>query len=127
MLNKINYAYITCWWTGALLLCASLTACTSDSTIQEEDVDDGSVPMQFSQAVMSAPVRRAASTNYLTQGFLVSCWKGFDSAKQQVVMDKYEVKYKTDPWANLSKWDYVGLCGFYCRGLPQNTDRAILG
>ncbi|UKK62619.1 fimbrillin family protein [Prevotella communis] len=97
------------WWTGALLLCASLTACTSDSTIQEEDVDDGSVPMQFSQAVMSAPVRRAASTtNYLTQGFLVSCWKGFGSSKQALVMDKYEVKYKTDPWANLSKWDYVG-------------------
>ena len=23
-------------------------------------------------------------------------------------MDKYEVKYKTDPWANLSKWYYVG-------------------
>jgi hypothetical protein len=98
----------TCWWIGALL-CVSLTACTSDSTIQEEDVDDGSVPMQFSQAVMSAPVRRAASTtNYLTQGFLVSCWKGFGSAKKSVVMDKYEVKYKTDPWANLSKWDYVG-------------------
>ena len=98
----------TCWWIGALL-CVSLTACTSDSTIQEEDVDDGSVPMQFSQAVMSAPVRRAASTtNYLTQGFLVSCWKGFGTAKKSVVMDKYEVKYKTDPWANLSKWDYVG-------------------
>ncbi len=96
------------WWIGALL-CVSLTACTSDSTIQEEDVDDGSVPMQFSQAVMSAPVRRAASTtNYLTQGFLVSCWKGFGSAKKSVVMDKYEVKYQTDPWANLSKWDYVG-------------------
>lgn len=99
---------LTSWWIGALL-CVSLTACTSDSTIQEEDVDDGSVLMQFSQAVMSAPVRRAASTtNYLTQGFLVSCWKGFGSDKKSVVMDKYEVKYKTDPWANLSKWDYVG-------------------
>ena len=108
MLNRISNTINTCWWIGALL-CVSLTACTSDSTIQEEDVDDGSVPMQFSQAVMSAPVRRAASTtNYLTQGFLVSCWKGFGSAKKSVVMDKYEVKYKTDPWANLSKWDYVG-------------------
>lgn len=110
MLNRIsNKIYKTLsWWIGALL-CVSLTACTSDSTIQEEDVDDGSVPMQFSQAVMSAPVRRAATTtNYLTQGFLVSCWKSFGSAKQFLVMDKYEVKYKTDPWANLSKWDYVG-------------------
>lgn len=110
MQQIINFnIHILSWWTGALLLCVSLTACTSDSTIQEEDVDDGSVPMQFSQAVMSAPVRRAASTiNYLTQGFLVSCWKGFGTAKKSVVMDKYEVKYKTDPWANLSKWDYVG-------------------
>ena len=108
MLNRISNTINTCWWIGALL-CVSLTACTSDSTIQDEDTDDGSVPMQFSQAVMSAPVRRAASTtNYLTQGFLVSCWKGFGSAKKSVVMDKYEVKYKTDPWANLSKWDYVG-------------------
>ena len=109
MLHINNYNNHACWWIGALLMCVNLTACTSDSTIQEEDVDDGSVPMQFSQAVMSAPVRRAASTtNYLTQGFLVSCWKGFGSAKKSVVMDKYEVKYKTDPWANLSKWDYVG-------------------
>ena len=108
MLNRISNTINTCWWIGALL-CVSLTACTSDSTIQEEDVDDGSVPMQFSQTVMSAPVRRAATTtNYLTQGFLVSCWKSFGSAKQFLVMDKYEVKYKTDPWANLSKWDYVG-------------------
>ena len=64
------------WWTGALLLCASLTACSSDSTFLDEDTDDGRVPMQFSQAVMSAPVMkaptRAASSNYLTQGFLVS-------------------------------------------------------
>ena len=100
------------WWTGALLLCASLTACSSDSTFLDEDTDDGRVPMQFSQAVMSAPVMkaptRAASSNYLTQGFLVSCWKGFATAKQAVIMDKYEVKYKTDAWANLSKWDYVG-------------------
>lgn len=95
------------WWIGALL-CASLTACSSDSTIQEEDTDDGSVPMQFSQTVMSARVSRAATTNYLAQGFLVSSWKGFGTGKQYLIMDKYEVKYQTDPWANLSKWDYVG-------------------
>lgn len=71
-------------------------------------VDDG-VPMQFSQTVMSAPNTRAVTTtNYLTQGFLVSCWKGFGSAKQFCVMDKYEVKYQTNLWSNLSKWDYVG-------------------
>ena len=107
MLHINNYNNHACWWIGALL-CASLTACTSDSTIQEEVVDDGRVPMQFSQTVMSARVSRAATTNYLAQGFLVSSWKGFGTGKQYLIMDKYEVKYQTDPWANLSKWDYVG-------------------
>jgi hypothetical protein len=109
MLHINNYNNHACWWIGALLMCVSLTACTSDSTIQEEVVDDGRVPMQFSQTVMSARVSRAATTtNYLAQGFLVSSWKGFGTGKQYLIMDKYEVKYQTDPWANLSKWDYVG-------------------
>lgn len=109
MFHINNYYNQACWWIGALLWCASLTACTSDSTIQEEDVDDGRVPMQFCQTVMSARVSRAATTtNYLAQGFLVSSWKGFGTGKQYLIMDKYEVKYQTDPWANLSKWDYVG-------------------
>ncbi len=125
MLHINNYNNHACWWIGALLMCVNLTACTSDSTIQEEDVDDGSVPMQFSQAVMSAPVRRASSTtNYLTQGFLVSCWKGFATSKQTVIMDKYEVKYKTDAWANLSKWDYVGSTteGYYKTQIERYWD-----
>lgn len=108
MLNRISYNIHTCWWIGALLWCASLTACTSDSTIQEEDANDGRVPMQFSQTVMSARVTRAATTNYLAQGFLVNSWKGFGTGKQYLIMDRYEVKYQTDAWANLSKWDYVG-------------------
>ena len=124
MLNRISNTFNTLWWAGALL-CASLTACTSDSTIQEEDVVDGSVPMQFSQNVMSAPVTRAVTTtNYLTQGFLVNCWKSFGSAKQFVVMDKYEVKYQTDPWANLSKWNYVGSTadGYYKTQIERYWD-----
>ena len=88
----------------------NLTACSSDSTIQEEDVvDDYSVPMQFSQAAINSPATRADGTSHnLEQGFLVSCWKAFGKAKQQVVMDKYEVKYKQDLWNNSSRWDYVG-------------------
>ena len=88
-------------------------------------MDDGRVAMQFSQAVMSAPVTRAASSSsFLTEGFLVSCWKGFGSSKQAVVMDKYEVKYKTDAWANLSKWDYVGSTaeGFYKKQIERYWD-----
>ncbi len=121
--NTKNYNF-TLWWAG-VLLCAGLTACTADSTIQEEDVADGSVPMQFSQAVMSASVTRAATTtNYLTQGFLVGCWKGFASTKQSVVMDKYEVKYQTSLWTNNSKWDYVGTTsdGYYKTQIERYWD-----
>ena len=111
------------WWIGALM-CVSLTACSSDSTIGEEDVDDSSVPMQFSQAVMSAQTTRVTSTSYLTQGFLVNCWKGFGSSKQALVMDKYEVKYQTNPWENLSKWDYVGSTteGYYKTQIERYWD-----
>ena len=107
-MKAISKNYIHAFmWTGALLLCASLMACSSDSTIWEEDSYEG-VPMQFSQAAISNPVSRSSSTNYLTQGFLVSCWKGYNTDKQFITMDKYEVKYQSIPWDNLSKWDYVG-------------------
>lgn len=119
--KKYNY---TLWWAGALL-CAGLTACTADTTIQEEDVVDESAPMQFSQAVMSASVTRAATTTkYLTQGFLVGCWKGFASTNQSVVMNKYEVKYQTSLWTNSSKWNYVGTTadGYYKTQIERYWD-----
>ena len=117
---------LTMWWTGALL-CVGLTACSSDSTIREEDEDDGSVPMQFGQAEMSASVTRSSSaSSYLTQGFLVSSWKRFGSNNQQVVMDMYEVKYTTNLWSNLSKWDYVGTTsdGFYQTQIERYWDNS---
>lgn len=104
---------------------AMVASCSSDSTIAEESNVTDQLPMQFSQAVMSAPVTRAASSSsFLTEGFLVSCWKGFGSSKQAVVMDKYEVKYKTDAWANLSKWDYVGSTaeGYYKKQIERYWD-----
>lgn len=98
-----------------MLLCAGLTACSFDSTVTPEQNFEGDIPMRFSQAAVTAPVTRAANTAYLTQGFLVSCWKGFGGSRQAWVMDRYEVRYKIDTWANLSKWDYVGSAadGFY--------------
>ena len=123
MLHINNYKNHACWWIGALL-CVNLTACSSDSTIQGEDVYDGEIPMQFCQAAISAPITRSASTSYLTQGFLISSWKGFGTGKQYLVMDKYEVKYQTDPWANLSKWDYVGSTteGYYKTQIERYWD-----
>ncbi len=105
-INRLNS--ISCWWVGALL-CASLSACSSDTTIQDVEEHHDDVPMQFSQAAINSPATRADGTLHnLEQGFLVSCWKGFGSAKQFVVMDKYEVKYNIDLWTNNSRWDYVG-------------------
>lgn len=104
---------------------AMVASCSSDSTIAEESNVTDQLPMQFSQAVMSAPMTRAASSSsFLTEGFLVSCWKGFGSSKQAVVMDKYEVKYKTDAWANQSKWDYVGSTaeGYYKKQIERYWD-----
>lgn len=98
---------IPCWWVG-VLLCASLSACSSDTTIHDVEEQHDDVPMQFSQAAINSPATRAGADNTLTTGFLVSCWKAFGKAKQQVVMDKYEVKYKQDLWNNSSRWDYVG-------------------
>lgn len=105
----------SCCLDGALL-CAILTACSSNATLHEEDVIEGTeTPMQFSEAAISSAVTRASSTNYLSQGFLVSCWKNFGSTNPQTVMSKYEVKYQTDLWSNESKWNYVGSTsdGFY--------------
>ena len=70
--------------------------------------------MQFSQAAVDAPLTRATTTRAddtskpLKQGFLVSCFKG---SSKQTVMDRYEVKYKTNPWENSSQWGYVGKKG----------------
>ena len=76
MKKSINHKNSLKWWIGAVV-CAGLTACSFDSTLQPETEYEGDVPMQFFQAAVTAPVTRAVNSNYLTQGFMVSCWKGF--------------------------------------------------
>lgn len=94
------------------LLCASLSACSSDTTVHEVEDPLEQIPMQFGQATVDVPLTRAVATRAegqgsktLAQGFLVSCFKG---SSKLTVMDRYEVKYETDPWENESKWGYVG-------------------
>ena len=94
------------------LLCASLLACSSDTTVHEVEDPLEQIPMQFGQAAVDVPLTRAAATRAegqgpktLAQGFLVSCFKG---SSKLTVMDRYEVKYKTDQWENQSSWGYVG-------------------
>jgi hypothetical protein len=96
-------------------MCA-FVSCSADGTVTDVNEHQTDVPMQFSQAAMNTPVTRAATTSSpLTEGFMVSCWKGINSAKPQEVMGNYEVKYKYDGWNNSSKWEYVGTTanGYY--------------
>ena len=71
--NTKNYNF-TLWWAG-VLLCAGLTACTADTTIQEEDVVDNQTPMAFgtSLSTSESAVTRAATS--LAAGFKVGTWK----------------------------------------------------
>ena len=110
-------------WCVCALLCVCCTACSSDQTIHDVDDHQNDVPMQFSQAAISTPVTRATSTA-LSQGFLVSCWKGVGTSKQQEVMGAYEVKYSHDSWNNVSTWRYVGSTtdGFYKDQLQRYWD-----
>ena len=126
MFNRISNTKYPLWWAGALL-CAGLTACTADSTIQEEDVVDESAPMQFSQAAVTTAVTRAGSSHALKSGFLVSCFKGLGEGvynHPQVVMDNYEVLYSSNDWAGVSKWDYVGTTtnGYYKKQVQRYWD-----
>lgn len=94
-------------------MCANLLACSSDTTVHDvEEHYDSDVPMQFGQAAVNAPLTRATTTSAegspLLQGFLVSCFKG---STKQTVMDRYEVKFKTNQWENSSCWGYVGKKG----------------
>ena len=118
--NKIGFS----WCVGALI-CAGLAACTSDGTIDEVEPAE-LVPMQFSQAALNTPAKTRAVSNPLTQGFLVSCYKGIGSKDVQQVMGNYEVKYKVDAWNNLSCWNYVGTTadGFYKEQLQRYWDVA---
>ena len=105
-----NISSTSCWWVGALL-CASLSACSSDTTIHDVEEQHDDVPMQFSQAAINSPATRAGADNTLTTGFLVSCWKAFGNDKQQVVMNNYQVKIYQDNWNFNTKWDYVTSSG----------------
>lgn len=102
---------LSCYGIGALL-CLNLLACSSDTTVHEVEEPLEQIPMQFGQAAVDVPLTRAAATRAegqgpktLAQGFLVSCYKG---SSKLTVMNRYEVKYETDPWENESKWGYVG-------------------
>lgn len=100
----------------------AMTACKTQLHEPEQSTDSTD-PMRFTSFSESeregafAPARLPETTRAtaLTQGFLVSCWKGCGTTAQHIVMDKYEVQYESDPWYNTSSWGYVsgGSHSFY--------------
>ena len=100
----INNYTQACWWIGALL-CANLTACSSDSTIQEEDVYDNHTPMAFGSSLSSSEPASTRGVTSLEADFKVGTWKNFNQSGEQQVMDGYKVEYN----ASTSKWNYVGI------------------
>jgi hypothetical protein len=121
---------ISCWGIGALL-CANLLACSSDATIHDVEEPQGQVPMQFSQAAIDSPAKARAVTRGTTleQGFLVSCYKNSNTTSPRLVMDSYEVQYRSGGWNNSqTSWDYVGTtaAGFYKTQVQRYWDASAL-
>ena len=91
---------------GALMI----TACSSNSTLEEERIVDDRLPMVFgsSYASSEAAATRAATAlqdDARFQSFKVGVWKNYGTpATQQNVMDGYRVDYNTS-----TNWKYEGI------------------
>lgn len=72
------------------------------------------------QDISGAPERYPDVTRApLTQGFMVSCWKAYGYGNQHIVMEDYNVEYKTSgtAWDGTQRpyWDYTTVPGQYQR------------
>lgn len=102
-----------------LLLTATLmiTSCSSNSTIEDEDVIVIADPIKFSNVSNQAESRATVPSNLLKAGFLVSTYKDFSSEKfnkdLHTVMNRYKVDYKENrnDWEGKveSFWNYIGI------------------
>lgn len=96
VLNKITALL------AVILLSAS---CSSDGTLEDENVVDNRPKMVFGTSFSSS--KEVASTRAYLESvftdFKVGVWKSFGAAEQQNVMDGYKVE-NTAP----TDWDYVG-------------------
>ena len=99
---------IPCRWVGALL-CASLSACSLDSTVQNEVDYDNRTPMAFGTSITSSESSVTRGVTSLEADFKVGTWKNFNQSNEQVVMDGYKVEYTAD--ATTNRWNYEGVNG----------------
>ncbi len=95
----------------ALLFFTTLltTACSSDSTLDDEHVVDTRKPMVFGTSTASAESTVTRASAPLEDGFMVSTWKNFALSTQQTVMNQYQVAYTAE--ATSYKWNYVDVNG----------------
>ena len=102
----------------ALSACAAMCACATDTIVKEEDDDtpESFDPMSFTCQIQDDVPTTATRATALSTGFIVSTYKSYAvSDKQQTVMDRYTVEYKTSGTAwdgNVRPyWDYTQVSG----------------
>lgn len=116
-----NITYCTCGKAlqalsaCVMLMCAS---CASDTIVKEiEETDpNGTDPLKFTCQIQDDVPTTATRATALSTGFIVSTYKSYAvSDKQQTVMDRYTVEYKTSGTAwdgNVRPyWDYTQVSG----------------
>ena len=102
----------------ALSACAVMCACATDTIVKEEDDDtpESFDPMNFTCQIQDDVPTTATRATALSTGFIVSTYKSYAlTDKQQTVMDRYTVEYKTSGTAwdgNVRPyWDYTQVSG----------------
>ena len=121
-MNARSYIYNVISMFGkavwALSACAVMCACATDTIVKEEDDDtpESFDPMSFTCQIQDDVPTTATRASALTTGFMVSTYKSYAvSDKQQTVMDRYTVEYKTSGTAwdgNVRPyWDYTQVSG----------------
>ena len=121
-MNARSYIYNVISMFGkavwALSACAVMCACATDTIVKEEDDDtpESFDPMSFTCQIQDDVPTTATRASALTTGFMVSTYKSYAvSGKQQTVMDRYTVEYKTSGTAwdgNVRPyWDYTQVSG----------------
>ena len=121
-MNARSYIYNVISMFGkavwALSACAVMCACATDTIVKEEDDDtpESFDPMSFTCQIQDDVPTTATRATALTTGFMVSTYKSYAlTDKQQTVMDRYTVEYKTSGTAwdgNVRPyWDYTQVSG----------------
>lgn len=94
------------------IVLAAMAGCSSDSTVTPIEDYVEQQPMSFSIATLDEGTGLSRATQQpLEAGFLVSTYKLYGAATQQMVMDRYEASYLTTNNYHGSKWNTVGEAG----------------